>query len=156
VFVERWDLATGKMLTRANGGTDDSPPKLISYADGVMVLGSGPEVRDAVTGTTVVKLTVPEGQSDDIRWATAAALSPDGRVLAIGDGWTNKVWLFEMRTGKHRQILFPDGRYRNALHFLPDDPMADSSPRATRPSCGRLDCTRRPTRPTTSQPYGPH
>ena len=76
VFIERWDLANGKMLSRVDGGTTHSPPKLIPYANGVMVLGSGPEVRDAVTGTTLVKLTIPEGQADDFHWAIACRTRP--------------------------------------------------------------------------------
>jgi hypothetical protein len=118
-FVERWDVTTGKMLARTQTGTDHSPPKLIPYADGVLVFGSDPEVRDAVTGSTIAKLTVPMGQADDFHWANSAELSPDGRVLAVGGGWSNQVWLFDMLTGRVRQNLTPEGRYRNALRFLP-------------------------------------
>jgi RNA polymerase sigma factor (sigma-70 family) len=127
VFVERWDLSGGKMLGRESGGTTHAPPKLIPYADGVMVLGGGPAVRDAGSGAVVAKLTVPEGQAEDLHWAGAAVLSPDERTLAVGDGWSPKVWLFETRTGKERQVLLPDGRYRTALQFLPDGRLATGS-----------------------------
>ena len=127
IFIERWDPATGKMLDRANGGTTHAPPKLIPYANGVIVLGNSSKLRDAVTGATVMNLALPEGQADDFHWAGAAIISPDGRTLAIGDGWNNKVWLFETRTGKLRHILLPDGRYRNALQFLSDGRLVTAS-----------------------------
>ena len=126
-FVERWDLAAGKMLARQDGGTNNSPPKLIPYSGGVLVLGNGPELRDAVTGATFTKLSVPDGQADDFQWARTATLSPDERVLAIGNGWSSKVWLFEMRTGKLRQSLLPDGRYRGDLRFLSDGRLVSAS-----------------------------
>ena len=44
VFVERWDLATGKMLSRADGGNDDTRPKLIASPDGILILGTGAAV----------------------------------------------------------------------------------------------------------------
>jgi hypothetical protein len=67
-----------------------------------------------------VKLVVPKGQADDFHWANSAELSPDGRVLAVGGGWSNQVWLFDMLTGRVREILTPEGRNRNALRFLPN------------------------------------
>ncbi|HEV3440784.1 MAG TPA: sigma-70 family RNA polymerase sigma factor, partial [Gemmata sp.] len=58
-FVERWDLADGKMLSRTKSGNDHSPPRLIPYPKGVLVLSDKPEIWDAVTGEIVVTLTLP-------------------------------------------------------------------------------------------------
>jgi len=125
VFVERWDLAKGNMLDRTNAGNDDSHPKLIPYADGVLILGAGPELRDAVTQKCVMTLGQPEKEPLDFNSVRLAALSPDGRVLALGVGgpFTNNLQLFEMRTGKHLQVLVPEVGF-NALKLLPDSPSA--------------------------------
>jgi WD40 repeat protein len=117
---ERWDLTTGTRISRSDSGTGDKPAKLIPSADGILVLADGPELRDAVTGVRAVKLTAPEKHGPGFHWVSTAALSPDGRVLALGNDWNNTVWLFEMRTGKPYRALHPDGHRLRALRFLPD------------------------------------
>jgi RNA polymerase sigma factor (sigma-70 family) len=161
VFVERWDLVSGKMLARADG-SDPSPPKLIPYADGVLILDvcdkfsepvpggfnmvpggfnnlggltlpRGPQthvagdLRDTVSGVRVVRLTLPPWKElPDLQRVCTGALSPDGRVLALGTDY-DTVWLFEMRTGKHFRALHPEGRALSALRFLPDGRLVTAS-----------------------------
>jgi WD40 repeat protein len=128
VFVERWNLATGKLLAREGGDPIKPTESLIPFADGVLVRGPGLELRDAVSGLSVVKLTLSEKQQPILNSLSRGAVSPDGRILALGEVvWSNKVWLFEMRTGRHFRILTPDGRTNSALRFLPDGRLVTGS-----------------------------
>ncbi len=128
VFVERWDLATGKMLARERSGTASSPPILIPHTDGVLVVGTGPKIRDAVSGLSGITLTPTGSAVAEFHCVSTAALSPDGRVLALGAGRiNNEVWLFEMRTGKQFRTLSPEGQMHHELRFLPDGRLVTAS-----------------------------
>jgi RNA polymerase sigma factor (sigma-70 family) len=117
-FIERWDLTTGKLLEQTHT-KDFSNPLLLPAGNRLLLLEKS-QVRDAVSGREIVQLSFADGQTRDLTWASGAALSPDGRTLAVTEGSGTSILLFEMRTGRHRATLSAEGRYQHALRFLPD------------------------------------
>jgi hypothetical protein len=93
---------------------------LLFASGGQLLLLEKSEVKDALSGQLVLRLSFNEGQVRNLSWATAAALSADRRTLAVSEGWGEGVLLFEMRTGRHRGTLPAEGRYQRGLRFLPD------------------------------------
>jgi RNA polymerase sigma factor (sigma-70 family) len=119
-FVETWDLAAGKLLGRSEVPIRNSPV-LLPHATGLYFLGKDNEVRNAVTGRLLVKLRVPEGRGINLDSTRGAALSPDGRTVAIGTEWSEQqLLLFEVLTGRYRGTLPVPGRFLAGLAFLPD------------------------------------
>src|SRR5262249_46618364 len=127
-FVERWDLAAGKLLERSESGNQDRP-FLMPHAAGLYLFTNG-SVRDAVSGRLVVKLRHKEGQVPG-RWLAGAAVTADGRLLALSDSNSDRAMLFEMRTGRLRGTVAQADRYRaGGLHFLPDGRLISLGPTA--------------------------
>jgi hypothetical protein len=119
-FVETWDLAAGKLLGRSEVPIRNSPV-LLPHATGLYFLGKDDEVRNAVTGRLLVKLRVPEGRGISLDSTRGAALSPDGRTVAIGTELSQQqLLLFEVLTGRYRGTLPVPGRFLAGLAFLPD------------------------------------
>jgi RNA polymerase sigma factor (sigma-70 family) len=118
-FVETWDLAAGKLLGRSEVPIRNAPV-LLPHPTGLYFLGKD-EVRNAVTGRVLAKLRVPEGRGISLDSTRAAALSPDGRTVAIGTGLSEQqLLLFEVLTGRYRGTLPVQGRFVAGLSFLPD------------------------------------
>jgi RNA polymerase sigma factor (sigma-70 family) len=118
-FVETWDLAAGKLSGQVELEWRGAPA-LLPHSTGLYYWGKQ-EIRDAVTGRTLVNLRVPEGKGLTLDWVRAAALSPDGRTVALAGGFMEqRVLLFETRTGRFREMLPAQGRSVTGLVFLPD------------------------------------
>jgi WD40 repeat protein len=127
-FVERWDLAAGKLLERLESGNRDRP-FLMPHAAGLYLFTNG-SVRDAVTGRLVVKLRYADGEPPG-RWLAGAAVSPDGRWLAVGESHPGRALWFEMRTGRLRATTMQSGRqFVGGVHFLPDSRLISLGPTA--------------------------
>src|SRR5262249_11352309 len=90
LFVERWDLATGKLLEQYEPEGDR--PFLMPHTAGLYLWTNG-TVRDAVTGRLIVKLRHKEGKAPG-RWLPGAAVSADGRWLALSDSDSGRAMLF--------------------------------------------------------------
>jgi WD40 repeat protein len=129
-FLERWDLATGKLLSQSEPGKGNWAPRLLPYRKGLLFWLTGnhnqrrdDEVRDGISGRLVVQLQYPE---DDgvLDWGhQAAALSADGQFLAIGEtsfSRSCRIIVFELATGKVVKSLRPGGSSVDGLQFLAD------------------------------------
>src|SRR5262249_6202022 len=65
------------------------------------------------------------------RWLAGAAVTADGRLLALSDSKSDRAMLFEMRTGRLRGTVAQADRYRaGGLHFLPDGRLISLGPTA--------------------------
>ena len=118
-FLERWDLSAGKLLSRT--AADEQAYPLLIPSRSRVLLKEKNQLRDVVTGQVIATLTFAEGISNDLRYSSSAALSPDGRTVAlVASGRSEAIMLFEMRTGKHRGNLPLEGQYLKQLQFLPD------------------------------------
>jgi WD40 repeat protein len=120
-YLERWDLAAGKRVEQTDLG-HGTTPALVSNGSRVLVVRDGGEVRDALTGKEVAKLTADEGRALDLRYPGGMALSPDGAALAVGSPWAGDgaVRVFDLKTGRARQTWAAGDRYRHVVAFLPD------------------------------------
>src|SRR5262249_25504897 len=76
-------------------------------------------VEDAVTRQTVAELSLSGRTKPNLGWSPGAALSPDGRTLAVCEDSRGRILLFEMRTGRLRGAFNPSGGYLSGLLFLP-------------------------------------
>jgi RNA polymerase sigma factor (sigma-70 family) len=130
-FVETWDATTGKRLGRTELQMMETP-MLLPHPSGLYVLGKDAEVRDVLSGQLLVKLQAPPGQGLGLEWKRAAALSPDGRTVAVGVGFIGQqLLLFEARTGRYRTRLPMPGRSVTGLSFLPDGRLVSLGETAT-------------------------
>ena len=120
-----WDLATGREL-RAFATTGDA--KAVFSADGAAVRVpqvNGATVRDLVTGLEVVTAAGRRAEPLALgHWllrqcGVCAALSPDGRTVAVGkhDG---TIGLYEAATGRPRRWLPGHGAACLDVAFTPD------------------------------------
>jgi WD40 repeat protein/tRNA A-37 threonylcarbamoyl transferase component Bud32 len=115
--VKLWDVATGASLgTLGSWAAAD----LAYSADGAMIAFARPErggaeVWDVTTRTPIVAVdgTLPPIQD------LSVALSPDGRMLAVG-GFGRVVRLWDVRTGKLVHELNQGGNGAFDLEFSPD------------------------------------
>jgi len=122
-FIERWDLAAGKLLDRSKPGKGNEP-QLLPCGKGLWSWTAENEIRDAITGALLVKLQFPEDEAIDVYRSRAAALSADGKSLAIaenvpGRSSGNRIVVFDLGTGKLART-FPANSSIHALHYLPD------------------------------------
>jgi WD40 repeat protein/serine/threonine protein kinase len=113
-----WDVATGASLS-VTGGWDVSD--LAYSADGKMIAFARPEqggaeVWDVATRTLMVDV---EGRTPPPDWDLSVALSPHGRMLAVG-GFGRVVHLWDVRTGKLVHALDQGGNGAFTLEFTPD------------------------------------
>ena len=113
-----WDVATGASLT-VTGSWDVSD--LAFSADGEMIAFARPEqggaeVWDVATRSLIVDV---EGLTPPPDWDLSVALSPEGRMLAVG-GFGSVVYLWDVRTGKLVRELDQGGYGAFALEFSPD------------------------------------
>jgi WD40 repeat protein len=129
-YIERWDLAAGKMLERLEVGGNSSA-FLIRHRSGLFQWTKGREVRDVVTGLVAGKMTPDVNPGFYAPWAPAAVLSPDEQRLGLGEYSSGRVLLFEMRTGHPRGSLQQAGRYLAGLQFLPDGKLVTLGDTAT-------------------------
>jgi hypothetical protein len=129
-FVEAWDPAAGKLLTRTELGMRNTPA-LAPTPAGLYFWGKDDEVRDVVTGRVLTKLRVPEGRGMSLDWSRAA-LSPDGRTVAVAGGFSEQtVLLFETWTGRYRGALPEKGRSTVGISFLSDGRLVSLATTAT-------------------------
>jgi RNA polymerase sigma factor (sigma-70 family) len=117
-FLERWDLAAGKLLERRDAGETFSP--ILIPAGNRLLLQEKNVIRDAASGKEVVKLSFGEGQTRDLSWSAGAALSPDQKTLVVNEGFNGGVLLFDMPSGRYRGTLTGEGRSVGRFLFLPD------------------------------------
>lgn len=122
----RWRLGVYELDTRRRTGGMGGAGVLTAVdwaTDGTRIGGAGRmtgpdssgEVGFAFVATDDGTFVLPPVELP--RPATACALSPDGRTLAVGaDG---EVQLFEARTGRVRHTFKPDGGSVSALRFHP-------------------------------------
>jgi WD40 repeat protein len=110
-------VATGASLTQLKLGIDASD--LALSADGTKIAFAlsffgGAEVWDVATRTTIAAVlgTHPDGD-------LSVALSPDGRLLAVG-GFDRVVRLWDVRTGTLVHELDQGGNGAFTLEFSPD------------------------------------
>ena len=117
IGVRLWDVASGAGLgTIGNGEAGD----LAVSADGAMIAFARPdrggaEVWDAATRTLIVTVDGTLPPFFDL----SVALSPDGRMLAVG-GFGGVVRLWDVRTGKLVHELDQGGYGAFTLEFSPD------------------------------------
>ncbi len=118
--MELWDAATGVDLGGFSdvgyGGSD-----VAFSADGARVafaVGYGASVWDVATGSPVADTTVESGggRPADV---FSVALSPDGRMVAVG-GYGSFVRVWDIRTGKLLHQLDQGGAGAVTLEFTPD------------------------------------
>jgi WD40 repeat protein/tRNA A-37 threonylcarbamoyl transferase component Bud32 len=113
-----WDVATGASLS-VTGSWDVSDlafsadPKMIAFARQEQ---GGAEVWDVATRTLIVDV---EGRTPPPDWDLSVALSPHGRMLAVG-GFGRVVHLWDVRTGKLVHELDQGGNGAFTLEFSPD------------------------------------
>jgi WD40 repeat protein len=121
-FVETWNLAAGKLLGRIELKARFFP-NLMPHPSGPFFLDIE-KVRDAITGAPLVQLHVHEGRAISLA-AAQAALSPDGRTVAISAHYPDQqLLLCEARTGRCRQTLPVPDKEITRLSFLPDGRLA--------------------------------
>jgi len=116
--VKLWDVATGASLGGIgnSGGAHD----LAFSADGAMIAFARPdiggaEVWDVASRTSIVAVDGTLPPLNDL----SVALSPDGRMLAVG-GFGSVVRLWDVRTGKLVHELDQGGNGAFTLEFSPD------------------------------------
>jgi WD40 repeat protein/tRNA A-37 threonylcarbamoyl transferase component Bud32 len=112
-----WDVATGASLS-VTGSWDVSD--IAFSADGEMIAFARPaqggaEVWDVATRTLIVDV----GGTLSPYWDISVALSPDGRMLAVG-GFGRAVRLWDIRTGRLVHALNQGGNGAFTLEFSPD------------------------------------
>jgi WD40 repeat protein len=122
-FIERWDLATGKLLGRVEPGKGYSL-QLLPWRDGIWVWTSDNEIRDAITGKLVIKPQFPEGEVYN-PYSQRAAVSVDGKIFAIAvspfdPGAAGMIMFFEVEKGKLIRSERPGGDDFAGVQFLPD------------------------------------
>jgi WD40 repeat protein len=126
-FVRIWDIQTGKIVN-AVGGPDAAITDLAFSADGQSVIGAAGgsawiwDVRPEVARPYQITLYTGEPNGNLMlyhRRVTAAALSPDNRLLAIGDSERN-IWLYEVASGKLIYRMEGHAAPIDRLRFSPD------------------------------------
>ena len=114
--LRRWDVATGDLLDSPGfGGASD----IAFSADGALIASitdQGAEVWKADTGTSIATYG---GASDPDVPDASIALSPDGRLLAVG-GFGEVVRVWDVRTRKLVHELDQGGNGAFTLEFSPD------------------------------------
>jgi WD40 repeat protein len=116
--VQLWDVATGASLSEL--GFAGSANDLAFSADGASIafarpFEGGAEVMDVTTRRSIATADgTPDGDTD-----LSVALSPDGRLLAVG-GFGRAVRLWDIRTRKLVRELDQGGNGAFTLEFSPD------------------------------------
>ena len=115
--VKLWDATTGALLGRMNSS---APANDLAFSsDGTMIASArgfegGAAIWDVATRTVIATVGVQRFVAD---WVVA--LSPDGRILAVG-GFGPTVRLYHVRTGRLMRELDQAGAGAFALEFSPD------------------------------------
>ena len=115
-----WDVATGARLGDlvTTGTASDlafsTDGALVAFARGEAGPG-GADVWDFANRTSIV---TADGLADD-SWDLSVALSPDGRLLAVG-GFGSSVRLWDIRSGKLVHVLEQGANGAFTLEFSPD------------------------------------
>jgi WD40 repeat protein len=126
-FVRIWDVQTGKIIN-AVGGPDAAITDLSFSADGRYIIGAAGgsawiwDVRPEITKP--YQLTLYTGEAKDNlmlyhRSVTSADISPDNRLLAIGDSERN-IWLYEIANSGLVHRMQGHAAPINRLRFSPD------------------------------------
>ena len=92
--VKLWDVATGRSLGEIGSGNSSD---VAFSADGTMVAFPLPGAGTAEVWD-VAKRSLVATVEADLNWFLSVALSPDGRLLAVGDDH-GAVRLWDVRTG---------------------------------------------------------
>ena len=112
-----YDVQTGKELTLAAGRMNVMSndialsPNWQTFAK-IGLNENTVELRDLHTGQLKTTFEGPK------KWITAVAFSPDSKMLAGGD-FEGVIWLWNIDTGKHRQIRTPH-KIVDEVMFSPD------------------------------------
>ena len=126
-FVSIWDIETGKIVN-AVGGPDGAITDLSFSADGQFIIGAAGgsawiwDVRPGIGQPYQRKLYDGEIDGNLILYhkrVTAAVISPNNRLLAIGDSERN-VWLYEISSGRLVFCLQRHAAPIARLRFSPD------------------------------------
>src|SRR5579864_3202488 len=116
--IRLWDAATGREVRRIEVTTRDTRaaaslgPSLAFSPDGKIVAGAAVRIQlwEAATGKILRSL------ENDGEWCVALCFSPNGKILAAGDG-RNQIRLFDVETGQELRSLKRE--IRNQLPFFP-------------------------------------
>jgi RNA polymerase sigma factor (sigma-70 family) len=123
--VRLWDVANDKEIRECSGHQPYS--FAVAYApDGKTVASGGTDwaVRlwDVASGKEIRTLALPRpGGSISVGVGIAVlAYAPDGKIVAAANPNDNKVWLWDVQTGKQIHALQHPGNWVASLVFAPD------------------------------------
>jgi hypothetical protein len=132
-FVERWDIASGKMVDRFKPARGH--PQLLAGGKGLWAYTADADIRDALTGRLVAILKLPEPEPAGGFQPRAATVSADGASIAVAEfslfpDAENRILVFDLKTGELTRILRPDVPV-HGLRFLPDGRLISIADAAT-------------------------
>ncbi len=110
-----WNVKTGKRLRTQDLGIE-SVTSLAFSADGRTLLSGGGHGSIGSWDVATGQLRRSMGQLGLKRFA----FSPDGRSVAVGDSTSNRIKLWDVRSGTVTRFLLGHDRPINALSFSPD------------------------------------
>jgi WD40 repeat protein len=120
--IRLWDGSTGQYL-RTFGTQGTNVGVLVYSPDGKRLLstcgGGGCSTKPQIIWDMASGKRLQQPKHHD-NVVIAAAISPDGRLVATGGGNNRKVHVWDIATGETRRMLVGDGASRWATGFSPD------------------------------------